>query len=498
MTANRTYDHPPWDELTATRPESVLTPGRVAAYQASKATAELIPVSPRTAAPRRKHPARLDLEHKAFVLAAMVICVAALYEIQHQLWPSDGYTGGVLPDLWSLSSLVWLSSLVPAACELAGLLLFRNPRSPAVARPIPQLVSWRIVSRGINARALTDTILRCRAESQANPLFRYVIEVITDTSHSDLPPPAPDLRYIQVPKNYKTPRQTRNKARALNYALEVSPLPDDAWIVHLDEESQPTASLIAGAARMIAEEEQSGALRIGQGIIVYHREWKKHPFFTLSDCVRTGSDLGRLYLSMLIGVPLFGLHGSFIVVRNDVEKEIGFDVGPEGSITEDAYWGYLQIQAGRRCRWVDGYLEEQCTQSVSDFVKQRRRWFSGLVRVSYQAPAKLRWRFILGISMISWALAPFTWGYTVAHFITGGYVPPVVRALANVSFSVYIVTTIIGLRVNMTEHGIRNPLKRLGWCVTWILCLPLFSLMESISVAYAIVRPAGDFHVVRK
>jgi hypothetical protein len=52
--------------------------------------------------------------------------------------------------------------------------------------------------------------------------------------------------------------------------------------------------------------------------------------------------------------------------------------------------------------------------------------------------------------------------------------------------------------VNMTEHGIRNPLRRIGWCVTWLACMPMFSLMESVSVAYAIVKPARGFHVVRK
>ena len=94
---------------------------------------------------------------------------------------------------------------------------------------------------------------------------------------------------------------------------------------------------------MIAEEEASGELRIGQGIIVYHRDWKNHPFFTLSDYIRTGSDLGRLFLSMRIGVPLFGLHGSYIVVRNDVEKQVGFDVGPKARLRK--------MHSGDPSRW---------------------------------------------------------------------------------------------------------------------------------------------------
>lgn len=439
-----------------------------------------------------------DVRHRLLVVVAMIVTTGSLYAIERRLWPANPVLPGWLEGVWSWLSLLWLAPAIPAICELAGLLIYRQPRWAATDQPIPQLLCWRIVSRGINVRALTATILRCRAESQALPLFPYVIEVITDTAHDGLPAPADDLRYIRVPRDYQTPEGTRAKARALHYALQVSPLPRDAWIVHLDEESQPTPSGIRGIARMIAEEEANGQLRIGQGTITYHRDLQDRPFFTLADCTRTGSDLGRLFLSMRLGVPLFGLHGSFIVVRNDVEQEIGFDVGPHGSITEDAFWGCQQMERGRRCRWVDGYIEEQCTHSAGDFLNQRRRWFSGLVKVALYAPVKLRWRVMLGISMLAWALAPFAWVYTIEHFINGGHITPAVQFIANFTLAVFIVTTIFGLRVNLTEHGIKSPIRRLGWFITWLTCLPMFSLMESAGVAWALVNPAKSFYVVHK
>lgn len=465
-------------------------------WEGARVTAPLRVLRP-AARSHRAPAAGRDVRHRAFVLTSMAVAVTALYLIQRIAWPSDAGGSGPAQEAWTWASLVWLAPLVPAACELAGLLIYEHPRRHP-DRPVPYPVCWRIVSRGVNKEALTATILRCRAEMRALPLFRYVIEVVTDTSHDGLPEAGPDLRYLQVPPWYATPGGTKAKARALNYALHASPVPDAAWIVHLDEETQPTPSGVRGIARAVAEEEESGRLRIGQGMITYHRNWRRHPFFTLSDCIRTGSDLGRTFLSMRLGAPLFGMHGSFIVVRNDVEKATGFDLGPQGSVTEDAWWGYLQMDAGNRCRWVDGVLEEQCTQSASDFLKQRRRWFSGLVATALHAPVRLRWRLLLGVNMAAWALAPFAWGYTIAHFVTGGYVDPLVRALANGSFAVYIVTTIAGLRVNMDEHGIRSPLRRLGWCATWLACMPLFSLMESASVAYALARPARGFHVVKK
>ena len=74
----------------------------------------------------------------------------------------------------------------------------------------------------------------------------------------------------------------------------------------------------------------------------------------------------------------------------------------------------------------------------------------------------------------------------------------VVRALANLSLAVYVATTLIGLQLNMREHGMRSVAQKVRWALIWLVCLPVFSLMESIAVAFAIVRPAKDFHVVRK
>lgn len=342
--------------------------------------------------------------------------------------------------------------------------------------------------------------MACRLEMDRTPLFPYVIEVLLDhdTGLAALPREMPDLHYICLPQDYSTPNGTRNKARALNYALETSPLSPNAWIVHLDEETHPTASGIRGIAAAIRAEEASGRLRIGQGTITYHRDWSNHPLLTLADAIRTGSDLGRLYTAMKMGAPIFGMHGSFIVVRNDVEQSMGFDVGPIGSLTEDAWWGTLAMDAGYRCRWVEGHMAEQCTYSVRDFIKQRRRWFNGMHRTSWRAPARLRWRLTLMASMLAWALAPLAWVYTVGHFLDGGYTPPVIRALANISLAVYVTTTLVGLRVNMDDHGIRNRFRRLRWALTWLVCLPLCSFMEAAAVTFAMVRPTRTFHVVRK
>jgi egghead protein (zeste-white 4 protein) len=198
-------------------------------------------------------------------------------------------------------------------------------------------------------------------------------------------------------------------------------------------------------------------------------------------------------------MTIFGLHGSYIVARNSVEKVTGgFDFGSKGDVTEDAWWAMIAMEQGHRCAWVEGYLEEQSCQSILDFMKQRRRWWQGLALVSIFAPAKLRWRFCLALNTLLWAIAPFAMLYTLAHFFWGFKVDPMIKAGANYSFAAFLVLYLMGLKANMDEAGITNQLVRLKWWVLQVVLLPAFSFLESMSVLWALVNPPKGFHVIKK
>jgi egghead protein (zeste-white 4 protein) len=436
--------------------------------------------------------------HRIRVILYLGLGIVTLYLIQNWLWPISQAPHTDFEKIWSWGALLWASAVIPGTIGLLGMLAFRHADDLDQVKPIKTLVSWRIVSRGTNAEALTSTIRRCQKEMAKTPLFPYIIEVVTDTKKLELARPNHHVRHLIVPHKYQSLNKTLYKARALHYAAIHSPLPDNAWIVHLDEETQPTASGIKGICSMIEQEEASGELRIGQGAILYHRDWKKHPFLTLADNVRTGDDFARFHFQHQLGITIFGLHGSYIVVRNDIEKAIGFDFGPKGSITEDAFWALVAMENGHRCRWVDGYLEEQSTQSVEDFVKQRRRWFQGLALVTIHAPVKLWWRLSLGLNTILWALAPFAVLYTFAHFFYGFAIEWWIRFLANYSFASFVVLYLTGLRANLDEYGVENWLDRSVWFIAQLVCLPFFTIMEAAGVLLAVLRPVAGFHVVQK
>lgn len=476
--------------------KDVLTFENVVYLPQSKTVSEY---TPGTREPKRDWSFGPITGHRLMVVIYLFTFTWILYFFQNWIWPNPQGPVTRLDTIWSYGSYLWLGAVIPGTLGLIGELYFRHPDTLDEETPINNLVCWRIVSRGDNAEILLDTVRRCQKEMRDNPLFPYIIEVVVDSADFIVPAPNHDVKIIRVPDEYTTPNNTRFKARGLHYVVENSPLPCDAWIVHLDEETQPTSSGVKGICRHVRQQEASGEYRVGQGAITYHRQWKKYPFMTLADNVRTGDDFARFHFQHRLGWTVFGLHGSYIVARNSVEQESGgFDFGSKGDVTEDAWWAMIVMEQGVRCAWVEGYLEEQSCQGVLDFMKQRRRWWQGLALVSWYAPTKLRWRFCLGLNTLLWAAAPFAMFYTIAHFFWGFKVDPIVRAGANYSFATFLVLYLMGLKANLDESGITNKFTRLKWWVLQVGLLPVFSFLESISVAWALVKPAKGFHVIKK
>jgi egghead protein (zeste-white 4 protein) len=439
-----------------------------------------------------------NVAYRLWAIGGGGLAIAAVFALQAALWGPGRAPGNAVEVALSWLSITWGVAALPAACAVAGLLLYRKP-SYARRRqidPIATLVAFRVVARGENSHTLRSTIAAIRRELARAPLFPYVIEVVTDLD-VDLGG-GDDLLHLVVPPGYRTGRGARWKARALQYALERSPIPDDAWIMHLDEESHPTVSVIVGIRDAVAEEEATGRHRIGQGAILYHRGLRSNFLLTLADSIRTGDDLGRFHFQHRVGRTLFGLHGSFILVRADVEREVGFDFGAEGSITEDAFWALLQMAAGRRCRWVEGYVVEQAPRTLGDFLKQRRRWFVGLARVVADAPVPLRYRVVLGISTAVWSVAWLGIVFFYVNLFAGLRVPVALHVAGNFAFGVYIVTYVLGLRFNLDQLPPQGRVRVALAYVVQVALMPLFALVEAAGVAYGLARPAVAFHVIRK
>lgn len=444
--------------------------------------------------------------HRLFIVAWVVGSMVAIYYLQLAIWSPDRVSEWA--GTW-IASPYWgfllIISLPSAVLSLVGAMWFRfDPDLDSVPRTQVPVV-FRIVSRGVNKECLLETIRFCQAEMRQNSFFPYLVEIVTDADVFEAPD-EPDVLQLKVPPDYHTPNGTLFKARALHYACEHSRVPPHTWVVHLDEETRPTSSAIKGIARMVADCERSGdTTRIGQGCILYHRAWERHTFLTLADTRRTGDDFGHFFLQHRVGRTMFGLHGAFIVCRQDAEAAIGFDIGPAGSITEDAWWVLLAMDKGYRTCWVEGFLDEQATQSIMDFLKQRRRWNYGLIKVALLNPAPVKYRLSLAWFILSWITVPFLLpvqlAYTISLIVLNLPIPLYFRIPTTFIFSMQFYVYLVGFVINMREHKLKWW-KFPFWALIQILLVPVFLLMEIASVFISFfagfTTNGKGFHVVQK
>lgn len=446
--------------------------------------------------------------HRTALLAFVTVVFVFLLHLRSLLFPTSGKPSPLASEWWAqpIWSILLILPIMHYAISFFGAMLFYFDTKLDDTQPLSTPVVWRIVSRGFNTECLLETISRCREEMRQNPLFPFLIEIVTDGNTFEAPD-ASDVVHLKVPPTYKSPHGTLFKARALHYASQYSVIPDDAWVVHLDEETRPTSSGIKGIASFIGEcERKSDYKRIGQGIMLYHRSWRQHPLLTLADMARTGEDIGSFYLQNVIGYPFVGLHGAYVVCRQNEERALGFDVGPDGSITEDCWWVFCAAQKGFRLRWVHGYLEEQSTESLMDFLKQRRRWMVGLVKVMCLHPTNLSVRGMFVLLMTKWIFSPFILpfqlGYIVLIVMNRIDVPYFITLLSFFNIAMVFYPYLVGWYVNLREGMDVRKRNVPSWTLALIILTPLFQCLELFALILSFFAPwsksAQGFHVVEK
>jgi beta-1,4-mannosyltransferase len=430
------------------------------------------------------------------------------------------------------SELIWL---VPVPLSLAlwlGWLIFAE-----VGRPDPAStgVPWaetgaavsvviRIVTRGDNLQALRETVNAVH-QSFAGYLPQpgpYRIEVVSDKALPLDYDPSGLTRVVVVPADFRPSAGSLYKARALTYLQsQIKPEPAD-WYLYLDEESKLDTSVIAGIYRFIGRTLTLGKHRqrgrvIGQGAILYQGG---HWFFRGADGLRTADDLGRFRLQYALGMPLFGIHGSYILVRGQDDQRLSFDVGPRNSLTEDAAWALRAWALGYRFGWVEGYLHEQPPQHIMDFIRQRARWLSGIRLVITDRDVPLRYRAGLGIFTLLWQLAflpfvvavaavvahiaPFAWMQLPADFAWAAFVLAYLQG-AHVQARRPAAAPAEAAVISKQASPERSPQRLYKWrrviqlAASWVmmLCYVWFALLEALGVLYSL-KPSSGFFVIRK
>jgi egghead protein (zeste-white 4 protein) len=380
----------------------------------------------------------------------------------------------------SLAKVFWFTGIVFVLTNAMGL-LFGRPKQSSGSQWNPHkrlIVTY--VSKGDNAEALQRAITTSKLVLEAAGV-NYIIEAITD-----MPVSVGADRHIVVPERYTTPNEAMYKARALEYGRVNRPqyerITRNTWILHLDEESIITPEAVEGIYHYINDRRNQNT--VGQGEIKYNaHKYGQNLLITSIDSLRTGDDLGRFrFQYKVFGKPLFGMHGSFVLVPASLEDEVGFDLGGRGSITEDAYFALICAERGIRFGWVEGYIREQSPFTLLALLKQRRRWITGLRLLVFDKSISRRQRVMLGVNMTLWRMA---------------YIPFFLSLMATLVSAMVGVVYMMGAYRNISGAGLPLSRQITIWLASLVL-VPVCCAIEGVAVLYSIVSPIKTFEVVAK
>jgi egghead protein (zeste-white 4 protein) len=427
------------------------------------------------------------------------------------------------------SELLWLTPALLALALWLGWFIFAEvarpdpepssaPRTPNPdgigSRPVRLIL--RYVTRGDNQAVLREAVKSAHEAFASYPEAKgpYRIEIVSDRSIM-LHDARENVAVYVSPKSYLTPNRSRYKARALAY-LQAQTAPQEGdWYVYLDEESLVDAALIAGVYRFIAKAlirmARTGKPTprlIGQGGILYHGgTW----FFRGADALRTADDVGRFRLQYALGVPIFGIHGSYIVVSGADDAQLPFDVGARNSLTEDAAWALRAWARGYRFGWVEGYVHEQPPQRMMDFVRQRSRWLSGIRLVLLDREVPLRFRACLGAFTFLWQISFLPFLITIAAFLVHIAPPLWMRLPADFAWATFVLAYFQGADIE-ARYAARMTAARRRWApalghtaslgrrmASWLMacCYIWYALLEAAGVVYS-MKPKAGFFVIYK
>lgn len=384
-------------------------------------------------------------------------------------------------------TIIWLTSFPIAVCLWLGWICFLEKVPWTISNKtmfLKEKVFIRYVTRGHNVDAINHSVQATFNVLKATNLADTVhIQVISDRLIK-LPL---FVELIIVPHDFETPEKSLFKAKALYYAQIHYPLDENQWVLYLDEESRMTHSSLQGVVQFIDRHHQEKLAPIGQGPIIYTGE---HWFWCGADALRLADDLGRFKLQYSLGVPIFGVHGSYLLLRGDVDRALSFDVGEENSLTEDTAWALLAWQKGYRFRWINGFILEQPPANLKDFLKQRQRWLCGMKMVIKSPKIQSRFKLIVTIFTYLWQASFLSICLSIFILLSGIHTPDIIKILTDFTISVYFSSYFIGNLV--TCYITRRP-----WIMLTSFLYPIYGLLESLATLIAL-RRVKSFYVVKK
>ena len=370
-------------------------------------------------------------------------------------------------------------------------LVFLNPFSAPSKHQLGDnvpFICFRVVTRGMFPKLVKDTTLQNIEVCRRAGLMNFKFEIVTDKSVSI--GKHQDVRETVVPEQYKTTKNALYKARALHWCLEpnVNILSNEDWIVHLDEETKLTEDVLYGISDFVTK----STADIGQGVIVYADDVIENWLTTLADGLRVAFDYGVMRFGLqVLNCPIFGFKGSFIICKVKAEMDVGFDFGPKESIAEDLRFALTAWHKGYKFGFVQGVMVEKSTFSLLDFIKQRKRWFTGHLHVLWGNSIPLYCKIVLLPMNI---VNLFLWMQITYPFICLDDYLNIIAIITPAILFCYVFGNFMSFRRRRLQI-----VHRLIVVVLSQLIMPIAGLLESVATLWGFfTRNSLTFHVVEK
>lgn len=196
------------------------------------------------------------------------------------------------------------------------------------------------------------------------------------------------VRRIIVPDSFQT--VAKFKARSLEFVRRIRTEEGYlGWVYYMDEENWISEQTVRAITHFAAK----GNAKIASGPLVSHNGGSY--LCWLGDSVRHSE--GRINC-LLHSLGYWPAHGDNLLVEFSVEKEVGWEFS---GLTEDVQFTGHALDKGYRTGWHGGELQTVSATSILDFIKQRRRWFRGIIQCAFSNDVSPRYRLVQGYVFFS-------------------------------------------------------------------------------------------------
>jgi len=321
--------------------------------------------------------------------------------------------------LFAVATFFWLSYVPIAAQSLYKLVKNRNV---FVEKDLHRIHNDPAIIFQITTRSATKTpvvkrgILSVIDSAHQVNFYNYQISVITDDPHDAKTLKDEKCEVVVVDKKFHT--NAIKKGRALQYAVEHRRLAGKNtlkhWVFHMDDESYVTSQTVLALLKFVRE----GKGIASEGPIFYPLKFESANRLTaIAESIRPFACYDCV--SQMTNPPPLHMHGSNLLVRSDIEDDIGWQFGP--TLAEDQMFGFKVYEKYGQgsMGWHGGILLEQPPLNLKDHFFQRRRWVLGTLQNLRKFPRWHRYKLMFKsvTYFLGFASAVASVAYTVHNYL---------------------------------------------------------------------------------